>query len=33
MNKIEDFLFSISGYKPRIKEGEFFVNEINFDSS
>ena len=27
MNKIEDFLFSISGYKPRIKEGQFFVNE------
>jgi hypothetical protein len=27
MKKIEDFLFSISGYKPRIKEGQFFVNE------
>jgi len=27
MNKIEDFLFSISGYKPRIKEGQFIVSE------
>jgi TPR repeat protein len=27
MNKIEEFLFNISGYKPKIKEGQFLVNE------
>ena len=27
MKKIDDFLFNISGYKPRIKEGQFIVSE------
>jgi len=27
MNKIEDFLFKISGYKPKLREGQFIVSE------
>jgi len=27
MNRIDDFLFKISGYKPRLREGQFIVDE------
>ncbi|MEI6760876.1 MAG: hypothetical protein WCO22_10560 [Betaproteobacteria bacterium] len=27
MKKIEEFLFKISGFKPRLREGQFIVNE------